>query len=334
MNRRAWILGVAASWWSVGARAQQEPSSADQREIKEIETRAEKANLDQFRNQLTEHYLGIGNADPRWLADALKLCEGLYDDYLSHFRKKGFPANPPKQRLTVVALADPGSFAAFLGSTPDEAVGGEYDLDSNRLVIFDNRARDKQGQQARANTVSLMHEATHQLTFNTGLLDRKADVPAVISEGLGTYGETRRPRAQTKGSEDDKVGGINRLRLEVFFADRPPAEGEKAERQAKKKKAEPSWIPFKELLADDKLFTQGSADAQLLAYSHAWLTVHYLMHKPERTTQFQTYLKAIRKREDNKRRVEDAEAAFGDLEVLDKELRAYLSTLRARVRRR
>ena len=39
--------------------------------------------------------------------------------------------------------------------------------------------------------ITLSHEATHQLTFNTGLLNRKGDVPMCIAEGLAVYGEIR-----------------------------------------------------------------------------------------------------------------------------------------------
>ena len=38
---------------------------------------------------------------------------------------------------------------------------------------------------------TLVHEATHQLSFNTGLLNREGDTPLCIVEGLGTYGESR-----------------------------------------------------------------------------------------------------------------------------------------------
>ncbi len=196
MNRRALMLGIAAFFWSARAFAQQ-PTTADQREIKEVNDRATAANLDQFRHYLSNHYLGIGNADPAWSREALRLCEDLADDYMNHFRKKGFNLTLPKNRLTVIALADPASFATYLGSKPEEAVGGVYDLENNRLTIFDNRARDIGDQQARANTVSLLHEATHQLTFNTGLLDREADVPLVISFEPGWE-----PTAKSAGRRD------------------------------------------------------------------------------------------------------------------------------------
>jgi Protein of unknown function (DUF1570) len=319
------MLGIAASCWSARALAQQ-LTAADEREIKAVNERATAAGLDPFRHTSTAHYLGIGNAKSEWVRDALKLCEELADDYLADFRKKGFNVALPKDRMTVIALADPASFADYLGTKPDEAVGGVYDLENNRLTIFDNRARDARGPQlARANTVSLMHEATHQLTFNTNLLDRAADIPLIISEGLGTYGEVHRPKGQSK------VGARNDLRLDVFVANRPRGEAAGADKERQKKKPEPVWIPFKKLLTNDDIFA--NADDGQLAYAEAWMTVHYMLHNVERLPQFRTYLKTLRKSEDAKTRVADAEAAFGDLDVLDKELRTYLTQKRAQIRR-
>src|SRR5262249_33190682 len=142
-------------------------------------------------------------------AEALEICEALAKDFLKHFKEKEFPVVAPDHRLTVVLLADAPSFAKFLGSEEGEAVAGIYDLDTNRLVVFDNRGNGV-ALAARANTVALVHEATHQLCFNTGLLDRKGDVPLCISEGLATYGEVRRPRGP------DRVGSLNRERWAVL----------------------------------------------------------------------------------------------------------------------
>ena len=92
-------------------------------------------------------------------------------------------------------------------------MGGHYELDTNRLVIFDFRPGGGPPAGAnpkRINTFTLIHEATHQLTFNTGLLDRQGDVPVAVSEGLAMYAEL--------GHDGRSVlGMINRPRLEVVF---------------------------------------------------------------------------------------------------------------------
>ena len=69
----------------------------------------------------------------------------------------------------------------------------------NYLVLFDSRnvpASERGG--ALKNVRNLAHEATHQLSFNTRLLNRKGDTPAAIVEGLACYGETRRKRGRSE----------------------------------------------------------------------------------------------------------------------------------------
>jgi hypothetical protein len=323
MNRRTWLLGLAGSFWA-GRVLAQDISAADRPEFSALEQLAKKANIDPFRAQISPHYLGAGDADAAWTKEALKLCEELADDYSSHFRKKGFTVSLPKDRMTVVALGGPESFAAFLGTQPGDDVGGVYDVDTNRLVIFDNRKRIASGQLARANTISLLHEATHQLTFNTGLLERKSDVPLVISEGLGMYGEVRSPKGKVK------IGDNNLLRLKVLVDAHPERP------TAKTKGKEKPWLTFNKLLTDETLFEdpkERNPELEQLAYAHSWLIVHYLLHSQERLPQFQKYLKTIRARKDKERRLEDAKTAFGDFEVLEKDLRKDFASKRALVKR-
>jgi hypothetical protein len=308
MRRRFWTLGklfitrrslllvacvlAAAPVWGHAPRNDPEEM--------EVRAQAREAGLGPLVSRSTPEYLVIGDAPRAFQEEALKICEGLQTDYLEHFREKKLPAEKPSERLTVVVLSGPQAFAAFQGIAQDHAVGGEYDLETNRLVIFDNRAREAAGPNVRrANTVSLVHEATHQLTFNTGLLDRTGDVPACVSEGLAMYAEVRPP----KGGRE-KVGSVNRQRLEVLRAGAP-------------------WFPVAKLLTEEALL----ADPQTAqpAYAESWLLVHYLLsQKPEAV---RAYLEAIRPRRDAKHRLQDARACFGDLEQLDKALVAYAKRL-------
>ena len=58
-----------------------------------------------------------------------------------------------------------------------------------------------------------------------------------------------------------------------------------------------------------------------LVYGRGWLLTHYLMLKPDRSGQLNAYLTAMNK---GKPSLEAAEASFGDLDKLNKELDAYL----------
>ena len=301
MNRRTWMLGsgLIVGRTAFGARFDDEA-----RAIQAVKGRAQAAGIGPLKSRTTRRYLGLSDAEGEFQKRALELCEDLATDYFDHFKKKGFDPALPASRMVVILLKDPAEFAAFLGAPVENAVGGIYDIEANRLVIFDNRARQAAGKLERANSISLFHEATHQLTYNTGLLDREGDVPTAISEGFGVYGEVRRPGGSIK------IGDPNRERFPVL---KPigTARG-------------PAWLPVSRLLADDDLF-EGKDEDQ--AYAQAWLLVSHLLKTPARLPQFRDYLKAIKPRRDKMHRLDDARAAFGDLDALDKELKKALAKL-------
>ena len=304
LSRRAWLAGLlAAGAATTGRGAEPKPSAEEVREIADVATLAKKAGLGAFRHGGTAHYLGLGDASERFRAKALLICEGLARDYLEHFRHKGFAVERPARRLTVILLADAASFARFLGEEPGRAVGGQYDLETNRLVSFDNRPADRANvdRAERANLVALVHEATHQLTFNTGLLRRAGDVPRCISEGLAMYAEVRRPSGRSM------PGQPNPGRVEALALARTQGV---------------AWLPVAKLLTEDPLLEGDSGDdAQQAAYGQSWLLVHDLMQTPGRLAGFRDYLVAIKVCADASHRLDDARAHLGDLDRLDADLR-------------
>jgi hypothetical protein len=259
--------------------------------------------VDSVRAVIGPNYIAVGDAQASFLKQALDLCEALASDYLVHFSARGFAVEKPAAKLLIVPLAGPGSFAKVAGVPVDEAVGGQYERDTNRLVLFDNRARDTAGPAAaRANTVALMHEATHQLCFNTGPLDRQADTPLAVSEGLACYGETRRPDGRVK------IGAINADRLAAL--DEGPAG---------------RILRLADLINDDSPFEDPALTQQ--AYTRSWLLVHTLMARPESRARFRAWLELIRTRKGPSHRLDDARATLGDLRELDRELIARARVL-------
>src|SRR5262249_4819262 len=170
---------------------------------------------------------------------------------------------------------------------------------------FDHRALgpDLGARAGYENLRVLAHEATHQLTFNTGLLRRGGDVPTSIMEGLARYGEVRKPAGRTA------PGQINHMCLQDLAQTRRVP-----------------WISVAALLEDDGAMTGASGpQARILAYAEAWLLVHYLMNDPARTFGFRRYLKAIRDRTSAGKddRLADARQYLGDLDRLNQDLRQY-----------
>jgi hypothetical protein len=275
----------------------------------EVQRRGREVGLGPFRSSVNAHYLGIGDAPDAYRIEALKRADALAAAYLRAFQEKGFTVALPHRRLTVVTLKDQDSYAAFLGQAPGEAVGGHYDLDANRLVIFDFRPGGNLPRGAnleRINSVTLSHEATHQLTFNTGLLGRHGDVPVALSEGLAMYAELWRPDGRSA------LGATNRPRLGVLVE------------EARKNQGEP-WIPLKRLLGDDTLFD--NRETEQLAYAGAWVFVHYLFKTPAMVPKFRAYLDAIAPRRDTAKRLADATLTLGDLDRLNVSLRKHAKRL-------
>ena len=168
------------------------------------------------------------------------------------------------------------------------------------LVLYDSRnvpATQRGG--ALKNMKNLAHEATHQLCFNTGLLNRKGDTPAAIVEGLACYGETRRLHGR------NEPGLLNSERLDdVAHIQRRT-----------------NWISTADLLTDDSPAAGANIDQMQLFYAESWVLIYTLMNSPERLPEFQAYLKTIFPRVDKKNRLADAAKCFGDLDRLDQELR-------------
>ena len=304
MTRRQWLIGSALGTIALGSATRGE--GADETETEAIRAAALKAGLKPFRAVETEHYLGIGDAPDAFRDQALKICKELAAVYQKHFPEKGFAVTFPARRLTVVTLKDRDSYAAFVGEAPGEDVGGHYDVDRNRLVVFDNRPRqaDLAARSERINTFTLVHEALHQLTYNTGLLDPRGDVPVALSEGLAMYGELWQP-----GRRAD-LGGVNRPRLKVII-DHFANAGE--------------WRPVESVLTDDDLFSDGAT--QQLAYAEAWALVHYHLKTRAKLPKVRAYLDATRPRRDARHRLDDAKAHLGPLDALDAELRKYVARL-------
>ena len=280
--------------------AVQEPVS-EAEEIASVQSHAKKAGIGPLSDGGTAHFLGLGDTADRFRKTALGICESLAAAFLPYFRQKGFKLALPKRRMTVITLKDEASYAAYLGEKPGTRVGGHYDLETNRLVMFDFRpSREEMNVEADpelVNLLALVHETTHLLCFNTGLLSRQADVPDCVSEGLATYAEVWRRKPPTK------IGAVNRAWLQFLLAAQ-------------------QLMPIADLLATDESFWKDKT--QDLSYAQSWLLVHYLLKKTDRLPK---YLDGIPAQATAAQRVEYAEKHLGSLKTLDHELSRYLKGL-------
>ena len=144
VSRRSFVLSGIAGFVALGTRSLQAqargaPQEGEEAEIARVEKMAQAAGIGPFRTVRKEHFLSLGDSPASFQRDALARCEELGQAFLTHFRTRGFKVDYPPRRLTIIALKDESSYAALLGEAPGKDVGGHFDLETNRLVIFDFR---------------------------------------------------------------------------------------------------------------------------------------------------------------------------------------------------
>jgi hypothetical protein len=258
-----------------------------------------KATDRQVHTVRSAHYQALGDASETFIKLTLADCEEVALDYLKHYRDKGFDVSLPDRRLILIVFADERPFLKYAGRVP-RGLAGFYSQRTNWLALFDFRNAPMITVAAgQDNRETVTHEATHQLNFNSGLLERSGDAPHCISEGLAMYGERRKLRGPSE------PGQINQRRLIELAHSRRRVE----------------WIPVENLIAEKPNWYGGQPDQRTLGYAESWLLVYHLMTDPVRLPQFRAYLQTLRGRKDQLHRVEDAKSHFGDLVQLDRELR-------------
>jgi hypothetical protein len=330
ITRRNWLRaaalgavgtrGPAAEWSGPAAgSADTDEKPGDEAALDEVRRRLTQAKIGPLATVRSARYVAVGDAAEGFMKLILGDCEQLAQDYLNHFKLRGFPIHPPDGPLIIVMFQDDRSFGRFFQfpSLLQAAASGRlvqpagiYDRKSNLLHVFDWRNVPMAPRAAFRNMETLAHEGTHQLSFNTGLLRREGDTPLCIVEGLGTYGEAR------KISGPSEFGRLNLKRMSdlAMIQRRVP------------------WISLRELLAQDAILRAGNAARVLLAYAQSWLLVHYLIQEADVLPRFRDYLKTLSTRQTNDHRLDDARAHLGDLDRLDNALRRYAVRLQLSVR--
>jgi hypothetical protein len=170
----------------------------------------------------TQHYIVVHPTGQKsqW-ADRF---EKLYRSFHHYFRRRGFqPVEPPYPLVAIVFpnQADYFAYASKEGTTLQEGTLGHYSQESNRVYLFDTR---EDGGDWTINADTIIHEATHQTAFNTGIHTRFTGAPRWLTEGLATMYEAR--GVYDSGASDTRADRLNVDRLADFkeFAATEPEE--------------------------------------------------------------------------------------------------------------
>ncbi len=204
----------------------------------------------------TSHYLV---AHPRGGRDKwAQRFEDLYRSFVHYFSVRGLtPVQPPFPLLGIVCKdrRDFQRYAADGQGAVPAGVLGWYGLESNRIVLYDMQAGpDSQHWQQNASVI--IHEATHQTAFNTGVHSRWAPPPLWVAEGLATMFEA--PGVYDSRHWTQRSDRVNRGRLEAF-----------------RRRVEPNHRleSLRAMIASDRRFRVAPA----AAYAEAWALSFYLV---------------------------------------------------------
>lgn len=245
------------------------------------------SELSGFKAHHTQHYLIYYNTSPAYARWVGSLFEGLHKAFYNYWTRRGATLHEPEFPLIALVFDGQASFAQYarpeVGDGADSIIG-YYNLKTNRMTMYDLTGVETAGitnernAAARINQIlsqpgaertvaTIVHEATHQLAFNSGLEVRFADVPFWVSEGIAIYFETPNLES-TKGWRN--IGGINRVNLVNFrkYLPRRPAGS------------------LELLLTEDKRFRDPATSAD--AYAEGWAITYYFLQ-----TKSEAYLKYL-----------------------------------------
>lgn len=254
----------------------------------------------------TEHYLvvhPIGKA--RQCADPF---EEQYINARQYFELRGVPTRNPDFPLVAVVLNTRGEFDRFLKNyQPENAhdqVLGYYSPRSNRTITYD-QSNERSGQ--RSNIDTLIHEATHQIAFNTGIHSRFSPMPRWFTEGLATMFEA--PGVHSSVTHPNLQQRFNKKWLSYFRSKIRPGESNGA---------------LAELISSDELFRSNPERA----YGYSWALTFFLAEtQPEKYAQ---YVRRVSQRTQfrdysSQMRIEDFASIFGnDLADLEARMSRFL----------
>ena len=223
-----------------------------------------------FEVHTTHHYLICHNTSRDYAAWCGALFERLYMAFTNFWTRKGLKLHEPEFPLVAIVFNSRESYVNYAQAEVGkaaESIIGYYSLKTNRMTMYDltgleslRSPGDRRGTAAQINhmlaqpeaetvVATIIHEATHQIAFNSGLQTRLADIPLWVSEGIAVYFET--PDLQSaKGWRT--IGAVNNSRLSRF-------------RELLPQRPDDS---LKSLIVDDKRLRD--ARTALDAYAEAW----------------------------------------------------------------
>lgn len=273
---------------------------------------------------VTKHYVICSTAGRKYAEWCGSLFERLHDAFLAYWKAAGLELHEPEFPLPAIVLKDHAQFTEFAAKhdRPDAAQSpGYFSEPTNRIILFDltagpnsapaQTAADIQRKIAASpfNVATTIHEATHQIAFNSGLHTRYADNPRWLTEGMAMFFEV--PDLDSR-SGWKTIGKVNAPRRKDF------RETARLPRES---------LSLAELIrADDSFLQPNKARA---AYAESWALTFFLLKT--RREDVVSYLKTIQLKprliaDSPDIRLREFEAVFGETETLEREWKKWMAT--------
>ncbi|TWT46919.1 hypothetical protein Pla111_20210 [Botrimarina hoheduenensis] len=244
-----------------------------------------------FRVHTTEHYVIAYDTSREYAEWASSLLESLQEALVRYWTRQGLELHAPRFPLGVVIHRSAEDYQRIARAEIGTAGAvGYYSMRTNRVRMFDLTGSDEVRGGARGPrsgsrreitqmlsvpaaeplVATIVHEATHQVAFNTGVMQRFADLPLWLVEGMAVYFEA--PNAgSSRGWRG--IGKVNRQRLVSF------------------RRNLPKWNrnSLTSLIGSDLRLRDARTAAD--AYADAWALNYFLIQRREE--QYVAYVKTM-----------------------------------------
>jgi len=245
-----------------------------------------------------------------------RLLEKLYTQYVAFWKRHGMELTKPEFPLVAVVLSNEERFRQYAkqeGIILNPHQCAIYHKLWNRIVVYDmsgfHAFHEGSGRQVTPadiqrfvshpnsfhNILSVIHEAAHQVGFNTGMHSRYASEPLWIREGLAVFHEVPDQRNNLGWTTGPHVNRdrLNHLRK---FLSNPKLES-----------------PIQKMIQEDDLIRK--PNTALDNYALAWGVVYFLEKK--RPNELAAYLKLLQAKsleadDSDEIRMKDFESCFGE----------------------
>lgn len=238
----------------------------------------------------------------------------LYERFKLYFTSRGFQLQQPKFPMVAVVLKSRLDFDRFLKAYHeyDRNLLGYYSKVSNRIITYDqSEGKGTRGSGWFFNADTIIHEATHQTAFNTGVHSRYAVNSRWVSEGLAMMFESPGVNNSIRyHRQSDRINRDRLIALKHYYG----------KDQIKGK--------VSSMVLRDDIFRSNPQ----MAYALAWGMTFFLSEKMPR--QYQLFLRNDARRSDfrnhgaSQRAAAFAKAFGSDIKSLEKRMKSFFSNLK------